>query len=174
MLSFHHNRYYLQSGPYHTIGDTFMMRHALLPSILIALALYTIGCKDQPTGSAPTTLTEAKERWASSGITNYDLDRRVVCYCIGAEDTVRCKVERDSAVSIINLTTGQPVDIKRRTPATVQDLFDIIAEAENKAQTLNVTYDATYGYPREITIDWSHTIADDEIFYHTIRLQPRF
>lgn len=147
-----------------------MMRRALLPLILIAL--YAVGCKDQPTGSAPTTLTEAKERWASSGITNYELDRRVICYCIGAEDTVRCKVERDSAVSIINLRTGEPVDIKSRTPATVQDLFDIVERARNKAQTLNVTYDATYGYPREITIDWSHTIADDEIFYHTIRLQP--
>ncbi|MBN9399871.1 MAG: hypothetical protein J0I17_06815 ['Candidatus Kapabacteria' thiocyanatum] len=149
-----------------------MMRRTLLPLILIAL--HAVGCKEQPTGTAPTTLTEAKERWASSGITDYELDRRVVCYCIGAEDTVRCRIERDSAVSIINLTTGEAVEIKRRTPATVQDLFDIVEKAQDEAHMLNVTYDATYGYPREINIDWSNTIADDEIFYHTIRLQPHF
>jgi hypothetical protein len=48
---------------------------------------------------------------------------------------------------------------------TVEGMFDLIRDALNrKVAGISVNYDADYGYPREIIIDYTAQRADDDVY----------
>jgi hypothetical protein len=48
---------------------------------------------------------------------------------------------------------------------TVEGMFDLIRDALNRrAVGISVNYDADYGFPREIMIDYTAQRADDDIY----------
>ena len=109
----------------------------------------------------------AHERWRASGIDSYELTVRRICYCLSAEP-VQVRVENGVVVSRTFASTGDPV------PSTyaslypdVPGLFAIVEEAAREADDLDTTFDATYGFPVEISIDWDEIAVDDEITYRT-------
>lgn len=113
------------------------------------------------------TLRAARARWEGSGIGSYEMTVRRVCFC-GFVDPVRIKVENGVVVSRTVASTGQPL------PATYADLypdvpglFAIVEQAATDADDFDTTFDATYGFPAEISIDWERGMADDEVAYRT-------
>lgn len=113
------------------------------------------------------TLRAARARWQSSGIDSYEMTVRRVCYC-GFVDPVRITVENGVVVSRTFASTGAPL------PATYGDLypdvpglFAIVEHAATDADDLETTFDATYGFPSEISIDWEKNAVDDEVTYRT-------
>jgi hypothetical protein len=55
---------------------------------------------------------------------------------------------------------------------TVEELFDRIRAAQADAFFLDAKYDAVYGYPTRVSIDWRDYIADDESDSYMSNLQP--
>ena len=137
-------------------------------SLTIAL-LALVACGDGLPVSTGFVLTlrAARARWVSSGIDSYEITVRRVCYCEFV-DPVRIKVENGVVVSRTVASTGEPL------PATYADLypdvpglFAIVERAVTDADDFDTTFDATYGFPAEISIDWVENAVDDEVIYRT-------
>ena len=69
-------------------------------------------------------------------------------------------------------TTPKMMDVSDRA-MTVDQLFNEIKQAiDNKAASVNVKYDASWGYPRSIYIDLDTRMADEEIALTSTALKP--
>lgn len=136
-------------------------------TFLAAALLVLTACGDGflATTRLVTSLRAARARWESSGIDSYELTVRRLCFC-GFVEPVRVKVVDGAIVSRTIVSTGEPVPaIYASAYPDVPGLFAIVEEAANAADDLSTEFDASYGYPTEITIDWAENAVDDEVAY---------
>lgn len=107
-------------------------------------------------GSAQRSLDAARERWAEHGVISYRMRVGVRCFCPRSYTMPRpLTVRRGKPVP--------PVPPHLRTYATVPRIFSFIQRAiDGRAALLTVRY-SPHGLPREVSIDRSFQIADEEI-----------
>ena len=120
------------------------------------------------------TLQTARARWQRSGIDSYAITVHRLCFC-GFVEPVRVTVEDGAIVSRIIVSTGEPL-AARDAPyyPAVPGLFAIIEHASTSgADDLRTEFDATYGFPTVISIDWKVNWADDEVAYRTEQFAVR-
>jgi len=48
--------------------------------------------------------------------------------------------------------------------STIEKVFAYVGKAVNEADKTTIQYDQTYGFPKDVTIDWIELAADDEIY----------
>ena len=153
---------------------TFLFIFALL--LLISLA--AVSC----TKSVPQDLITSEKLWKDQGLRNYDFTLQRDCFC--PEDwrgPVNIQVRNGAAVSVTYVSNGAAVTEGKFDKAdTVDKLFTILKNAydgkgdfEQKADTVNVTYNTQMGYPTTFYIDVSQTIADEEQGYTVTNLIAR-
>lgn len=112
---------------------------------------------------------EGRALWESQGIEHYRFTLSRSCFCL-ARGPVVIEVRNGKVVSIVDAETGgSEVDGFAVSEIfgdvdTIEELFGRIDAAEGAA-VLQVSYDATFGYPAEIYIDQSELMADEEIGY---------
>ncbi len=127
-----------------------------------------------PASTTPTSLGEARERWAESAGAEptYTMTLRVAIFG-PAFGSYRIRVAAGEPASMRAGTTGLDVPtgtdvLEERwvgwVPKSVEELFDAIEEAEAEADEVKVSYDAL-GYPTEISIDRIAEAVDDEVGY---------
>ena len=101
-----------------------------------------------------------------SGPADYAYTLRVACYCVytgPTRVTVReGEVARAEALADLGGTPQSTVDAVAQTLA---ELSAIAARAEREADHVTVQVDPTYGFPTELSIDWTAAAADDEVTY---------
>jgi hypothetical protein len=115
-------------------------------------------------------LVEARARWNTLGVTDYDMAVRVLCFCVHGGQQVRISVRSGSITGATHIETGRSVDTAGFR--TVEGLFDTIEDAlRRKAVKLEVTYDAQRGYPQLFNIDYSEMIADEEYGHEVVSFQ---
>ncbi len=105
--------------------------------------------------------------WNQKNVYNYRYTISNSCFCIpDARGPVVIEVRNGQTVSVTSVATGQPVDPQFfQTYNTIPKLFDVIEDAiKRRAYSLNVRYNARFGYPTQIDIDYNSQIADEEIF----------
>ncbi|MEH1943795.1 MAG: DUF6174 domain-containing protein [Nostoc sp.] len=102
--------------------------------------------------------------WNQQNISNYDYTLSNSCFCIGdARGPVVIKVRNGQTSSITSVATGKDVKEYFQNYNTIPKLFDVIQDAiKRKAASLNVRYNARFGYPTQIDIDYNSQIADEE------------
>ena len=102
--------------------------------------------------------------WNQQNISNYDYTLSNSCFCIGdARGPVVIKVRNGQTSSITSVATGKDVKEYFQNYNTIPKLFDVIQDGINrKAFSLNVRYNARFGYPTQIDIDYNSQIADEE------------
>jgi hypothetical protein len=77
---------------------------------------------------------------------------------------MRITVEGRQLRSVTHAGTGAPIDTEANQVRSVDDLFDLIANAHRQgAHLITVAYDRTLGYPNAIFIDYSRQVVDDEM-----------
>ena len=119
-----------------------------------------------------SALRRAELRWSRSGVQDYQVVVQYLCFC-GYTRPVRITVRFGNVVSRVDAETGQPVPPFGENVRDVAGLFDLIREAiAQNAHTLEVTYDATYGFPTLIDIDYIQHAVDDELRVKTSEFQP--
>jgi len=151
-------------------------------TIFIFAAIVFAGCNNQGAGSIPQELTTSENLWKDQGLRNYDftLERQA----FAPEDwrgPVNIQVRNGAAVSVTYVSNGAAVtEGKFDNANTVDKLFTMLKNAyagkgdfEQKADTINVTYDALMGYPTTFYIDVSQMIADEEQGYTVTNLVAR-
>ena len=122
-----------------------------------------------------TDLEAARQRWASARFESYTFTFTRSCECWPALPA-RIVVERDTVRAVLDPATGEPLRIPPMDTLalaaypdaypTVEALFDVIERAaREKADRLQVTYDARLGHPTQIEIDYREDAADDEVTY---------
>lgn len=146
----------------------------LTRSVVAGLALLVgAGCGlITGTDEEESALHRAELRWSKSGVQDYQVVVQYLCFC-GYTRPVRLTVRFGSVVSRVDAETGQPVPSFGENVRDVAGLFDLIREAiAQNAHSLDVTYDATYGFPTLITIDYIRNAVDDELTVKTSEFQP--
>ena len=136
-------------------------RHRLLPALLLLAA----GCADPTAPGEQGQLDAARARWRAQGGDSYTVEISRSCFCVLGGRRVTVTVTNGAVVGADYLDSGGPVETALLTYIpTIPDLFDLIQDAldKNPASFLAI-YDPTYGYPTRIEIDFSATVADDEL-----------
>ena len=147
----------------------------LLPALILLILMAAVSC----TSSIPQELTTSEKLWKDQGLRNYDFTLERQCFC--PEDwrgPVNIQVRNGATVSVTYVSSGAAVtEGKFDNADTIDKLFTMLKNAyagkgdfEQKADTINVTYNAQMGYPTTFFIDVSQIIADEEQGYTVTNL----
>lgn len=133
-------------------------------SALVVPLLAFAACDDDPV--SPFGLFAAKARWERANIRSYEMTVVRLCGECPNSDPVRVTISGGVIVSRVSVVTNEPVvpQLAELFP-DVPGLFAMVDDAIDDAYDLHVTYDATYGFPRVISIDWLEDAVDDEVVY---------
>jgi hypothetical protein len=109
-------------------------------------------------------LARNRQRWASAGLHDYEYDFQRMCFCVpDATEAVHIVVRQDVVTSVVRTRDGQPASTRVTNWPRVDELFaEVQQRLDQRAERLDVRYDATYGYPRSIVVDIALMAADDE------------
>ena len=91
-----------------------------------------------------------RARWEARGTENYTYVSSISCECLpDYASALQVTVTDDIVTSVRSVATGQPVPLTYRP--TIDGLFDLIdTEQRTRPDDLEVTYDATLGFPTRI------------------------
>jgi hypothetical protein len=135
--------------------------------LLITLAIILAACS-----AGGSELSRNQQKWQDANITHYRFELNIGCFC-AFRDQMPLTVEvRDGQIvymagvdGTLVLDTDQNYEFYA-PHATIDLLFaELEAAVKDGADSVTVTYDATYGFPTEIAIDQSQEIADEEMYY---------
>jgi len=135
--------------------------------LLLTLAFVLVAC-----AAGGSELSRNRENWQDANITHYRFSINISCFC-AFRDQMPLTVEvRDGQIVHMATVDGTLVldtdqNYEFYAPhATIDLLFaELDAAVNDGADSITVTYDATYGFPTEIAIDYSQEIADEEMYY---------
>jgi hypothetical protein len=117
-----------------------------------------------------------REKWDSQAVSHYRFNLSIGCFCPYHEIMPLTIEVKDGQVVSMTDVNGQTVREEFRAnfeeAATVERLFAIVEEAASGgADEVKVEYDATYGFPSSISIDYIKEAMDDEISYHVLNFE---
>lgn len=134
--------------------------------LFVLLALLVTGCASL-VGQASGEMSE-QEKWQDASISHYRYELGISCFCIFAQDMPLVIEVQDGQVVSMEYKSGKEID-----PAdlelfqrydTIDKIFAELEKAQSEAERVEVTYDETYGFPTQITIDQALQAADDELY----------
>jgi hypothetical protein len=148
-----------------------------LVPLACAAALTVTSCSiTEPSGRTADgiELARNRQRWASARLHDYEFDYQLSCFCAPeSTEQVHIVVRGDDVSSVVRVRDGLPAGSRPGGWPTVETLFaDVQRLLDAKAERLEVTYDPTYGYPRQIAVDVYLRAADDESFQTASNLRP--
>ena len=126
-------------------------------------------------GSAQMALQQGQERWEKSGIADYVYTGAWTCFCPEAylaqtQVTVGGGKVTDVSSAAQNIDTIPAPE--RFVP--VEALFALIQNAITQgAARVEVSYDATHGYPSKLFVDYDERMADEEDLFVISSFAPR-
>ncbi len=115
----------------------------------------------------------ARQLWARQGSERYLYTVSRDCFCpYPGRFTVL--VDRGSVTSAVSVDMGEAVpEEELRVFSTIEELFDLIAQAIREADFWEASYNPDLGYPTLIVVDYDEKAVDDE-FRYTITELRRF
>ena len=135
--------------------------------ILTMLVLILAACS-----AGGTDLSRNQQKWQDANITHYRFELNISCFCAFRDQmplTIEVRDEQIVHMAAVDgtlvLDTDQNYEFYA-PHATIDLLFaELDAAVKDGADSVTVTYDATYGFPTEIGIDYSQEIADEEMYF---------
>ena len=135
--------------------------------ILITLIFMLAACS-----AGGSELSRNQEKWQDANITHYRFNLNISCFCAFRDQMpLTIEVQDGQIVHMAAVDGTLVLDTDQNYEffaphATIDLLFAEINAAVNEgADSVTVTYDATYGFPTEIAIDFSQEMADEEMYY---------
>jgi hypothetical protein len=158
------------------------LRRQLTRFVLPAIILFNLAAAVSCTSSVPQELPASEKLWQNQELKDYDFTLQRQAFA--PEDwrgPVNIQVRNGAAVSVTYVSSGAEVTGSKFDNAdTIDKLFTILKDAyagkgefEQKADTINVTYNTQTGYPTTFFIDVSQTMADEEVGYTVTNLVAR-
>lgn len=136
--------------------------------ILMTLALAACTVAGNALGSQ-SEIAQNKEKWENANITHYRYHLSITCFCVFSQDMPLIVEVQDGQVVSMEFQNGNPIDAGSRELfekyATIDRLFtELEADLNGAADEVTAKYDATYGFPTEVTIDFVKDATDDELY----------
>lgn len=113
--------------------------------------------------------------WQQQDIESYTFDFSKICFCGGLFNPATIVVEADTVHAVLDPESGKPLRdpqtqelVLTKYPEsflTIDELFEVIENANEKADKLKVEYNRKSGYPVHIEIDYIKEAIDDEVTY---------
>jgi hypothetical protein len=140
-----------------------MKKHTLLiTALVLVLTLSACGGKSE--------LDDNRAKWDSAGVSHYRFELTISCFCPFAEIMPITVEVKDGQIVSLTDVNGQAVEGEFsqyiEEAASIDRLFDITENNLSEADEVNITYDAQYGFPTAINIDFIKMAMDDEISYY--------
>lgn len=147
-----------------------------VPVLLAALAGCDLG---NPDGFQRDKLNEARTQWDGKNVSSYTYILELQCFCAPASQLAPVLVTvQNGAVASVQYWDSDPAD---RTPApasifgaydTVDELFDFVGDAIRRdADVLQVGYDAEYGFPNIVNVDYESG-GDEQVLFFVTEFTP--
>jgi hypothetical protein len=116
-----------------------------------------------------TEIEQNKEKWQDANISHYRYHLSITCFCIFSQDMPLIVEVQDGKIVSMEFQNGNPIDPGSRELfekyATIDRLFtELEADMNGAADEVTAKYDATYGFPTEVTIDFVKDATDDELY----------
>ena len=150
----------------------FFKKHTyIIKNLIFFTFVFFISCDNEP-DSDLIAWQKNWNTWNENELSDYSFNFRASCYCID-EWVSEVKVTVSSGnISKVILTknNSSPTKLKPEQWFTIDQLFDYAKNALEQAYKYDIKYDASFGYPTEISIDWSEDTADDEVIYYSENL----
>ncbi len=134
---------------------------------IVSMVLILVACS-----AGGSEFSQNQKKWQDANITHYRFELNISCFCAFRDQmplTIEVKDGQIVHMAAVDGTLVLDTDPNYQfyaPHATIDLLFaEIDAAVSEGADTVNVTYDATYGFPVEIAIDFSQEMADEEMYY---------
>jgi len=143
----------------------------LLTIFAFVLAACSTGAQavGDPTQESQSEIERNKEKWQDANITHYRFNLNISCFCVFTQDMPLVIEVMDGEVVSMEYQNGNPIDATNREFferfSTIDRIFsELEADLAGAADEVTVTYDPTYGFPVEVTIDYVKEATDDELY----------
>lgn len=150
-----------------------MKKITLLFFVLILAACAASG------GETGTELSRNQQKWQDANVDHYSFQLSVTCFCpVSGIMPMTVEVKDGEVVSIVDVngnafSSTDPLNELIQKYATIDRIFaELATDPVQNAEKLEVTYDPTYGFPTEVTIDFVEQIADDELYLSLSGFEP--
>jgi hypothetical protein len=138
------------------------MKKIILFTLVFILAACSLGGSE---------FSQNQKKWTDTNVTHYRFELSIGCFCPFRDQMpLKVEVQKGEVVSLTmpDGTVVSPTDANYETfvkYATIDKLFaELQADQGGKADSVTVKYDATYGFPTEINIDFIKAAVDDELY----------
>ena len=134
--------------------------------IFIVLALILAACGSVPSNEFDQNVT----KWNDANISHYRMQVGVSCFCpFGDINPITVEVKDGQIVSMVGANGAEvldtdPVYASLSQYGNVDSLFTWLGQALADADKIEVSYDATYGFPNNVAVDYIAEATDDEIW----------
>lgn len=144
--------------------------------LLVLLVLVLSACSTVANAGEPKSdLDLAREKWEAANISHYRFDLFISCFCIFNENMPLVIEVNNGEVVSMEFQNGKEIDPQFldlfNRYATIDKLFeglstsfDFAGDDQGPAEKVTVEYDATYGFPTKIDIDFIEQAIDDELY----------
>lgn len=138
-------------------------------AVLFVLALVLSAC------GAKSELGKQQANWDAQGIAHYRFKLNISCFCAFRSLTpVSVEVQDGKVISMLDVNgdvLNPDFASTFEEAGTVEALFALAADALKNADHVNITYDATRGFPTAVEVDWIELAADDEMYYYVTEFE---
>jgi len=144
--------------------------------LLLVMAFVLSACTTIANAGEPKSeVQQAREKWQAANISHYRFNVHISCFCVFTENMPLIVEVKDGEVVSMEYSTGNEIDPQLLELfdryVTVDRLFDGIEKSfevagsdQGAADKVTVEYDATYGFPTKIDIDFVEEATDDELY----------
>lgn len=144
--------------------------------LLFVLAIVLSACTTIANAGEPKSEVEqARDKWQAASISHYRFELFISCFCVFNEDMPLLIEVKDGAIVSMEFKSGKEIDPQLlelfQRYDTIDKLFDGIesgfdfeGDDQGPADKVTVEYDATYGFPTRIDIDFIEQAIDDELY----------
>lgn len=151
------------------------MNRTIILFILLPALFLIYSCDSIVDGRKGDDFRANKNLWQKQNVENYSFEFSKLCYCGGLFNPTKIIVKADTIYAILDPETGEPLRdpqtdelVLSKYPdsfLTIDELFEVIENAREKADKLTVEYDQNLGYPTSVGIDYIKEAIDDEVTY---------
>ncbi|MCI0553807.1 MAG: DUF6174 domain-containing protein [Anaerolineae bacterium] len=122
-------------------------------------------------------LSQNQQKWQDANISHYRYHLAISCFCVFSQDMPLIIEVQDGQVVSMEYSSGNEIDAGSREYFQRFETIDKVFEQLQKdiggeADEVVVTYNATYGFPEEVKIDYVLEATDDEIWLTISDFEP--
>jgi hypothetical protein len=160
------------------LGKEIKMKKLIILISALALTLAACASATASANQNQSELEQNQQTWQDANISHYRYNLAISCFCVFSQDMPLIIEVQDGQVVSMEYASGNEIDPGNREYfqrfETIDKVFeqlgkDIGGEAD---EVVVNTYNATYGFPEDVKVDYVLEATDDEIWFTISDFEP--